>query len=452
VLPSLQTLAFTFPLTPRWTGLATLVYILTWVATFTAAWNLSAYLLGLFFFNPKNPQYQGIRNTIWHASVFDRSLTFWGLILPLGLAASLSQLAIEPGLWSGTFEPLNPAMPTLLALVLLTALTILSSIWAFATPKPSSSFPSELSTTSTVHSSTSPSTSSPLPCVLLSLFTTLLALDKTTGLGISDLDLSTASVNESLMWIFIALSATAAGLAPLISPSSPPSAARLARIALAAGGLAFFFATVTATIRTGKDVSSLMKLAYTAMVLLGACFVLLLTMAHLSKPAKAGGLFRAAGVGACLLMAAIVTVSYLSRSDIAAATISGQGQVAAKERDPLELSPTIAQDYDKRDLDLGKTVFIRNCATCHAIDLRLVGPPVTEIADLYRHDPQKLAAWVKAPGRRRQDYPQMAAIMLTEDRYQAVARFMIALGRTQLEKDAALNEQLNQSSATQPAR
>ncbi len=426
-LCTLQTLALTFPLTPRWTGLATTVYLLTWVAALTAAWNLSAYLLGLLFFNPAKPAFHLARQQIWNLSVFDRSLTFWGLILPLGIAGTLSQLAIEPGLWQGTFEPLDAAMPTLRAFVLLTALTILASVWAF-TQKPSS--PS---------GDTGREGSDAALAAVLALLTALFSLDKITGLGISSLDLSTGGVNEALMWLFLSICVTAAGLSPLVS--HPAHGARLARIGLGAGGLTLFFATVTATIRTGEGVSPSMMLAFTGLVVLGASFLLLLTMAHLSKPGKAAGLFRFAGFGAATLAAGIVAVSFFSRTEADTTRIAGKGQVTPSAPDPLLIAPTVAQDYDARELDLGKNVFIRNCATCHGIDIRIVGPPVTEISSLYRHDPLKLASWVKNPGRRRQDYPQMAAIMLTEDRYQAVAKFMIALGQTQLEKEAALSNQ-----------
>ncbi len=431
----LSTLAFTFPLTPRWTGLATTVYILAWVATFIGAWNLSAFVIGRFFFNPQNPNYQGARAQLWHYSACDRKLTFWGILVSLGLAGSLSLAAIEPGMWHGTFEAFDSAMHTLGALVLFAGLMVIGSIWAFtkpAGPKPvGSSAGPELAAAQPLNASPD------VGILALSVVAVLIGLDKTTGMGISEPDPSTGGVNESIMWAMLSLSITGAGLAALVDGHA--HAARLARIALGAGGLALFFGTVTATIRTGEGVSQAMMLAITGLVVLGSCLLLVLTMVHLSKPsqtgAKAGGLTKAGGLGACLLAFLIVGVGYLGRAELADAKVSGKGQVIPNGPDPLQIAPAVAQDYDKRELDLGKAVFIRNCASCHGIDLRIVGPPVTEIAGVYRHEPEKLAAWVKKPGKRRPEYPAMPAVILTEDRYQAVAKFMLALGQTQLEKD-----------------
>jgi mono/diheme cytochrome c family protein len=456
--PFLTTLAFTFPLTPRWTGLAFTVYILTWVATFVASWNLASFLIGKLFFNPQTPAYQGVRAYLYAHSAKDRKLTFWGILVSLGLAAGLSLAAIEPGLWNGTFEPIDAVVPTLRALVIFAGLLILASIWAFTTPAKSNTSSSSNSSTSSTpdpgHETRDASASSPDPGILaFSTLAVLIGLDKTTGLGIANLDLSTGGVNESLMWLMLAIAITAAGQAGLAIHYT--HAVRLARIALAAGGLALFFGTVTATIRTGQGVSQTMMLAITGLVFLGSCLMLILTMVHLAKAPVSGAkteqtpskLPAAGGLTASLLAAAIVAVGFLGRLELADAKASGTGQVIPNTSqivDPLQIAPAVAQDYDKRELDMGKAVFIRNCANCHGIDLRIVGPPVTEIAELYRHEPDKLAAWTKKPGKRRPEYPAMPAVLLTEDRYQAVSKFMIALGRTELEKDAATNETKSQ--------
>jgi len=77
----------------------------------------------------------------------------------------------------------------------------------------------------------------------------------------------------------------------------------------------------------------------------------------------------------------------------------------------------------------GERTFKSICMGCHARSSRLVGPPVTEIAKVYRGNAAGLIAWVKAPGRKRLDYPEMPAIKLTEAQYEAVAAYVLADSR-----------------------
>ncbi len=75
----------------------------------------------------------------------------------------------------------------------------------------------------------------------------------------------------------------------------------------------------------------------------------------------------------------------------------------------------------------GERIFKAVCMGCHARTTRLVGPPLTEIAGIYRGNPDGLVAWVKKPGRRRADYPEMPAVALTEAQYRAVADYVLEL-------------------------
>lgn len=61
----------------------------------------------------------------------------------------------------------------------------------------------------------------------------------------------------------------------------------------------------------------------------------------------------------------------------------------------------------KTDADLGKGVFNQYCAACHKPDVKLVGPPVIEMASIYKGDKSNLQKWIKAPGKKRADSPQM---------------------------------------------
>ncbi len=55
----------------------------------------------------------------------------------------------------------------------------------------------------------------------------------------------------------------------------------------------------------------------------------------------------------------------------------------------------------------GKSIFDTKCSVCHAKDKKLVGPPVTEMIEIYKTNPQGLAEWIKKPGKKREGYPQM---------------------------------------------
>jgi cytochrome c len=77
------------------------------------------------------------------------------------------------------------------------------------------------------------------------------------------------------------------------------------------------------------------------------------------------------------------------------------------------------------DLPPGKRTFQAVCASCHAPDRRLVGPPLNEIRQIYEGKPDQLIDWVKDPGRKREDYPPMPSIRLQPKQYEAVARYVL---------------------------
>ncbi len=73
----------------------------------------------------------------------------------------------------------------------------------------------------------------------------------------------------------------------------------------------------------------------------------------------------------------------------------------------------------------GERSFRAVCMGCHARDTRLVGPPLNEIARIYAGNSEGLVAWVRAPGRKRPDYPEMPPIRLSEEQYRAVAEYVL---------------------------
>jgi cytochrome c len=79
-------------------------------------------------------------------------------------------------------------------------------------------------------------------------------------------------------------------------------------------------------------------------------------------------------------------------------------------------------------LSPGERSFRAVCMGCHAMDTRLVGPPVSEIAQVYEGNLDGLIAWVRAPGRKRTDYPEMPPISMSEAQYRAVAEYVLEAG------------------------
>jgi cytochrome c len=73
----------------------------------------------------------------------------------------------------------------------------------------------------------------------------------------------------------------------------------------------------------------------------------------------------------------------------------------------------------------GERVFRATCMACHDVETRRVGPPLREVAGIYAGNPSGLIAWVKAPGKKRPDYPQMPPITMQDAQYKAVATYIL---------------------------
>ncbi len=70
-----------------------------------------------------------------------------------------------------------------------------------------------------------------------------------------------------------------------------------------------------------------------------------------------------------------------------------------------------------------------NCAACHAPNVKLVGPPLTEIAQIYAGNPDGIVTWAKAPGKKRPELPQMPPMIhLGEANLRKIAELMLEKG------------------------
>jgi cytochrome c len=78
----------------------------------------------------------------------------------------------------------------------------------------------------------------------------------------------------------------------------------------------------------------------------------------------------------------------------------------------------------------GQVLFSTNCSGCHAVDRKLVGPPLTEIARLYDAKPEGIVTWARAPGKKRPDSPQMPAFAIVGDaKLRKIADYMLEAGK-----------------------
>jgi len=82
---------------------------------------------------------------------------------------------------------------------------------------------------------------------------------------------------------------------------------------------------------------------------------------------------------------------------------------------PQPASVAIPADSTLGELAKGAAVFQQNCAACHAKNEKLVGPPVREMATIYHDDVSGLKKWIKNPGKKRADYPQMPGFAMLSD-------------------------------------
>lgn len=71
-------------------------------------------------------------------------------------------------------------------------------------------------------------------------------------------------------------------------------------------------------------------------------------------------------------------------------------------------SPSVVGSGDfSQNIALGEKTFKMYCAACHALEVKVVGPPVLEMYKIYKNDEVALKKWIVQPGKKRKDYPQM---------------------------------------------
>lgn len=82
-----------------------------------------------------------------------------------------------------------------------------------------------------------------------------------------------------------------------------------------------------------------------------------------------------------------------------------------------------AEDYERI---VGERAYYAVCTGCHAYGNHIVGPPVEEIQEAYADDPEAMAAYIAAPYKVREGYPEMPPqAYLSEETRLAVAKHVL---------------------------
>jgi cytochrome c len=81
------------------------------------------------------------------------------------------------------------------------------------------------------------------------------------------------------------------------------------------------------------------------------------------------------------------------------------------------------------EVQKGENIFKQNCTACHKPDVKLVGPPVIEMASIYKNNKVGLQSWIKKPGKKRPDYPQMPGFeaQLNQEQLDHLAEYILTI-------------------------
>ncbi len=104
-------------------------------------------------------------------------------------------------------------------------------------------------------------------------------------------------------------------------------------------------------------------------------------------------------------------------------------KASEEARNNPEAEVTLEIDTTLGDVAIGGAVFKQYCAACHLKDSKLVGPPILEMVSIYKDNPDGLISWIKNPGKKRADAPQMPAFgnQLDQDQLNEVSKYILSI-------------------------
>lgn len=84
-------------------------------------------------------------------------------------------------------------------------------------------------------------------------------------------------------------------------------------------------------------------------------------------------------------------------------------------------------DESLGEFAMGGALFTQNCASCHKLDEKLVGPPIIEMSKIYKGNIPDLKKWIKTPGKKRPDYPQMPGFDLPDEDLEEISKYILSI-------------------------
>lgn len=107
-------------------------------------------------------------------------------------------------------------------------------------------------------------------------------------------------------------------------------------------------------------------------------------------------------------------------------TLAYENQVMEANNTKKNSQEPSALTLEKPNKEEGEKVFRGNCTACHSLKVKVVGPPVTEMTSIYKKDRTALIAWIKSPGKKRKDYPQMPGFpSLSQGELNSLAEYIL---------------------------
>lgn len=133
-----------------------------------------------------------------------------------------------------------------------------------------------------------------------------------------------------------------------------------------------------------------------------------------------------------LVLSLLVATMVYARHDVRETALRPHRELVSAKTAAYMAEVEAAQDYivmpgglGGRPVSPGELLYQRKCTSCHAMDRRLVGPPLTEAVLPYVGNPEGIVAWTLKPGRRRMDYPVMPAQEMPEADLMLVANYIL---------------------------
>ncbi len=106
-------------------------------------------------------------------------------------------------------------------------------------------------------------------------------------------------------------------------------------------------------------------------------------------------------------------------------TLAYEEEVQAARLD-LSKAKETGKPEAKGSARAGEAIFKSNCSACHALKVKVVGPPVLEMVSIYKGKEADLKNWIRSPGKKRENFPQMPGFpQLTEEELDSTVQFIL---------------------------